>query len=173
MSARVDALIAGYRHEVRNRWLLTWASRLISLFLCGLYVYLLMVLGRDDPFYISLNLVGFVTGLSGIVILFYYEVPGVVRALHGPDPALADDAWEAIERLRPQLMPRLLADLNLPPDERPELARTLDRAGVVRLTEARARDRWRTFGPIYLAGFSVALAAYLWLVFTWVPETIR
>ncbi|MCY1062300.1 hypothetical protein [Nannocystis sp. SCPEA4] len=173
MSARVDALVAGYRREVVHRWLLTWSGRLISLFLAGLYIYLLMVLGRDDPFYITLNLVAFVNGLSGFAIALYYEVPGVVRALHSPDPALADDAWEAVERLRPELMPRLLVDLNLPPDERPALAQTLDRAGVVRLTEARARDRWRTIGPIYFAVYIVALAAYLWLVYSWTPETIR
>ncbi|WP_434414937.1 hypothetical protein [Nannocystis pusilla] len=173
MATRVDVLVAGYRAEVRNRWLLTWGGRLVSLYLAGLYIYLLMVLGLDDPFYISLNLVAMVTGLSGFVTAFYYEIPGVVRALHGPDPALADDAWEAIERLRPELMPRLLVDLNLPPDERPELARSLDRAGVVRLTEARARDRWRTIGPIYLVGFTLALAGYMWLVHTWEPATIR
>ncbi|WAS98981.1 hypothetical protein [Nannocystis punicea] len=173
MSARVDALAAGYRREVLHRWLLTWAGRLVSLYLAFLYVYLLMFLGRDDPFYISLNLVAFVVGMSGFVTAFYYEVPGIVRALHSPDPALADDAWAAIERLRGELLPRLLVDLNVPADERPELARTLDRAGVVRLTEARARDRWRTIGPLYLAGFTVALAAYFWLLYTWVPATIR
>ncbi|MBZ5710952.1 hypothetical protein [Nannocystis pusilla] len=173
MSARVDALVAGYRREVVHRRLLTWSGRLMSLFLAGLYIYLLMVLGRDDPFYITLNLVAFVNGLSGFAIALYYEVPGVVRALHSPDPALADDAWAAVERLRPVLMPRLLVDLNLPPDERPVLAQTLDRAGVVRLTQARARDRWRTIGPIYFAGYTVALAAYLWLVYSWAPETVR
>lgn len=173
MSARVDALVAGYRRELVNRWLLTWGCRLGSLALAGLYIYLLMWLGRDDPFYITLSLVAIVHGLSGFVIAFYYEVPGVVRLLHDPDPALADDAWAAVERLRPELLPRLLVDLNLPPDERPALAQTLDRAGIVRLTEARARDRWRTLGPIYFAVYLVAMTAYLWLVYAWVPETIR
>lgn len=170
--SRVDALVRGYRREVLHRWLLLRGCQLGSVLLAGLFIYLTMFLGRADAFYITINLAAIVHGLSGFVILFYYEVPGVVRALHVPDPALADDAWAATERLRDDLLPRLLHDLNLPPDDRPELLRTLDRAGVVRLTEARARDRWRTIGPIYFAVYLVAMTAYLWLVFTWEPEIV-
>lgn len=168
--ARVDGLIRGYRREALQRRLITYACRLGSVFLAGLFIYFAMVLGYGDAFYITISLVAIVHGLSAYVALFYYEVPALVRALHAPDPALADDAWAALERLRPELLPRLFVDLNVPPDERAARVQTIDRPTLVRLTEARARDRWRTIGPVYLVCYLLALSGYLYLVFTHVPE---
>lgn len=174
MSAdRIALLVRGYRREVMHRRLLTWACRLGSVFLAGLFCYLVMVLGYGDAFYITLSLVAIVHGLSAYGILFYYEVPGLVRALHDPDPALADDAWAAIERLRPELLPRLFIDLDVPPDRRADLVSAIDRPTLAGMTAARTRDRWRTIGPIYLVVYVLALSAYLYLVFTHVPELVH
>lgn len=170
MRPRVRALIAGYRREVWQRRLFAVAFVLGAVFFPGLYLYLLIGLGRTDTFYITLSLATIVHALSRLVVLFYFEVPGVVRDLHSSDLALADDAWAAIEHLRPELLPRLLIDLNVPADERSTLASDLDRPGLIRLTEARAHDRWRTIGPIYLVGYLLTLSAYLYLVYSHEPE---
>lgn len=167
----VHALVRGFRREALHRRLFVLAGRLGSLGFAAVYLYLLIVLGRSDVFYVTLSLASIVTGLSGFVVALYYEVPGVVRALH--DPARADAAWAAIDRLRPELLPRLLGDLGVPPDERPALVQTIDRDALVRLTAARAADRWRTIGPIYLAGYLVLLAGYLVLLARFEPEVIR
>lgn len=162
---RVDALIADYRREWRNRRVFLLAARLGAAALSLLYLWVLMVEGREEAFYITLSLAAVVVGLSGYVALFYYEVPQVVRNLHGGDAALADASWAAIERLRPELLPRLLSDLNTDPEGRPALVESGTREELVRLTAPRAQDRWRTIGPIYLAGFLPLLAGYLALVY--------
>lgn len=166
-----DALVAGFRREALHRRLFTLACRLGSVAFALVYLDLLIVYGRSDVFYVTLSLASIVTGLSGIVVALYYEVPGVVRALH--DPARADAAWAAIDRLRPELLPRLFADLGVAPDERAGLVASIDRDALVRLTAERARDRWRARGPIYLAAYLVLLAGYLVLLVRFEPEVIR
>lgn len=169
--AAVTALVRGFRREALHRRLFVIAGRLASFGFAALYLYILIVLGHSDVFYVTLSLASIVTGLSGFIAAFYYEVPGVVRALH--DPTRADAAWTAIDRLRPDLLPRLLEDIGVPPDERPALVQTIDRDALVRLTAARAADRWRTIGPLYLAGYLVVLAGYLVLLARFEPEVIR
>lgn len=171
MEDAASALVRGFRREALHRRLFVITGRLASFGFAALYLYILIGLGRSDVFYVTLSLASIVTGLSGLVVALYYEVPGVVRALH--DPARADAAWAAIERLRPELLPRLFEDLGVPPDERAALVDTLGRDALVRLTAARAADRWRTIGPIYLAAYLVLLAGYLVLLARFEPEVIR
>lgn len=59
--ARVDALVRGYRREHLHRVLLTWACRLGSVFLAGLFIYLVML------------------ALSGYLYLVLTHVPEVVH----------------------------------------------------------------------------------------------
>ena len=66
-SDRVHTLIAGYHREVLHRRLFTLACRLGSVCLAGLYVYLLIGLGRADAFYITLSLAAIVHGPSASV----------------------------------------------------------------------------------------------------------
>ncbi len=167
----VDALVRGFRREALLRRIFVVAGRLTSFGLSALYLYILIGLGHSDVFYVTLPIATIVTGLSGFVIAFYFEVPAVVRALH--DPARADAAWAAVDRLRPELLPRLLEDLGVGPDERPALVAAIDRDALVRLTAARAADRWRTWGPVYLAGYLVVMALYLVVLARFEPEVIR
>ena len=162
--ARIDALVAGYRREVWRRRLLLLACRLGALALVGLYFYVGVGLGRTDLFYISINLAAVVTGLSSFAVLAYYEVPQVVRDLHGDDPALADAAWAAIERLRGELFPRLAEALWI----RPERLEGADRSTLLALTAPRVRSR--RWGRIYLLVYLLALAAFLALLALYDPR---
>lgn len=178
MSARVtppdaDTLVAGWRREVRLHRLFALACRLGSLTFAGLFLYYTMARGHWDVFYLTLSLASLVTGLSGLVVMLYFEVPAVVRALHSADLVEADAAWAAIERLRPELLPRLFEDLGkVRPEERAALAASIDRAALVQMTAARAGDRWRVIGPYYLVGYVIVVGAYAVLLATFEPETI-
>jgi uncharacterized membrane protein YraQ (UPF0718 family) len=170
---RVDSLVAEYRRERRHRRLFAHATRLGSAGFGILFCYYTMWLGYWDVFYQSLSLASLVTGMSGLVVMLNYEVPGVVRALHSRDPAEADAAWAAIERLRPELLPQLFSDVGgVRPEERAALAATIDRARVLEMTAARAADRWRTVGPYYLIGVLIALALYLVVLVMFEPDPI-
>ena len=164
--ARIDALVAGYRREVRRRGLLLLACRLGALALVALYFFIGVGLGRTDLFYISINLAAVITGLSSFVVLSYYELPQVVRDLHSDDPALADASWAAIERLRGELLPRLGEALWI----RPERLEGVDRPGLLALTAARARRSSRRWGRTYLRVYLLALAAFLTLLALYDPR---
>lgn len=168
----VDDFVAGFRREAALRRLFTWATRLGSAVFAGLFIYYTMVLGHWDVFYLSLSFVSMATGLSGLIVMLYFEVPGVVRALHSADAAEADAAWAAIDRLRPELLPHLFSDLGVRPEEREALVGAIDRAALLTLTAARAGDRWRILGPYYLAGYLLALAAYVVVLVRFEPELI-
>lgn len=168
---RVDAMVAAYRREQRHRRLFSHASRLGSAGFGILFCYYTMWLGYWDVFYQSLSLASLVTGMSGLVVMLYYEVPAVVRALH--DPAEADAAWAAIEQLRPELLPQLFSDIGqVRPEERAALAATIDRATIIEMTAARATDRWRRIGPYYLIGVVIAIAVYLVVLVVFEPDPI-
>jgi hypothetical protein len=170
---RVDELVADYRREVLVHRLFTLATRLGSLIFAGLFLYYTMWLGHWDVFYQSLSAASVVTGVSGLMVMLYFEVPAVVRALHSGDAAEADAAWAAIERLRPELLPRLFADIGaVRPEERAALAASIDRAALMKMTAARAADRWRTVGPYYLIGYALALALYVVVLVRFEPDVI-
>lgn len=169
---RVDQLVAGFRREAALRRRFTWAVRLGSITFAGLFLYYTMALARWDVFYLTLCFASTATGLSGLVVMLYFEVPAVVRALHSAEPAEADAAWAAIEQLRPELLPGLFADVGVRPEEHQALVGTIDRPALLTLTAARAHDRWRTVGPYYLVGYLIALGLYLLVLVTFEPETI-
>lgn len=165
MPGRIDLLLAAYRRERLHRRLFTWALRLCSLGLAGLYLYYLIGLGRDDIFYLWLTLGSIVSGLSGLVVIAYYELPQLVRDLH--DPTLGDDAWAAIDALRGELLPRLFTDIGAAPEP------GIDRAGLVRLTAPRLDNPWRRLAPLYLVVFLALLVGLLVLVVGHEPEILR
>lgn len=165
MTERALALLAAHRREQRLRRLFTWAARVASLVFAGLYLYFLMGLGRDDVFYLWLTLGSVLSGLSGLVVIAYFQIPGLVRALH--DPARAADAGAAIASSRGELLPRLFLDLGEPVD----LDASLE--ALVRLSAPRLATFWRRFAPFYLILLLAALAAILAAVFSYTPEPVR
>lgn len=168
---RVDELVADYRREVLVHSLFKQATRLGSLTFAGLFLYYTMWRGYWDVFYQSLSAASLVTGVSGLMVMLYYEVPAVVRALHSGDAAEADAAWAAIERLRPELLPQLFEDLGaVRPEERTALAASIDRPALLTMTAARATDRWRIVGPYFLIGYLIALALYVVVLVTFEPD---
>lgn len=166
----VDQLIADYRRERRARRLWMLACRLTALGLLALYLYVGIVLGRSDVFYVTISLAGLVTGLSSFVVIFYFEIPQLVRNLHGDDPQLADASWSAIDRLRGELLPPLFEVLWVMPGQYEALLRELDRPKLAAMTAARGRDPWRRWGRIYLVVFLLALAAFLALIALYDPR---
>lgn len=168
--ATVDRIVAEYRREVLLRRVFTIACRLGGLGFIALYFYFGIVLERTEVFYITLNLAGVATGLSSFVVILYFEIPQVVRDLHGADTARADASWAAIERLRGEVLPRLFDALWMRPEERDALVRSIDRPTLVQMTAERARDRWRRRGKIYLGVYLTLAALYLALVALYDPR---
>lgn len=165
MTDRVPALLAAHRREQRLRRLFTWAARLASLTFAVLYLYFLMGLGRDDVFYLLLTLGSLLSGLSGLVVIAYFQLPGLVRALH--DPARAAAAAAAIASIRAELLPRLFHDLGEPVDL------DVSPEALVRLSAPRLATFWRRFAPLYLVLLLAALAAILAAVFSYAPPPLR
>lgn len=168
--AAVDRIVAEYRREVVLRGLFTIACRAGALAFVALYFYFGIYLERTEVFYVTLNLAGVATGLSSFVVIFYFEIPQVVRDLHGADASRADASWAAIERLRGELLPRLFDALWMRPEERDALVRSIDRPTLVRMTAERAQDRWRRRGKIYLGVYGTLAALYLALVAFYDPR---
>jgi hypothetical protein len=171
---RVDELVADYRREVRVHRRFTLATRLGSVAFAGLFLYYTMWLGYWDVFYQSLSAASLVTGVSGLMVMLYFEVPTVVRALHSGDAAEADAAWAAIERLRLELLPRLFQDIGaVRPEERDALAASIDRAALIKMTAERATDRWRKVGPYFLIVYLIALVVYVVVLVRFEPDMIN
>jgi len=166
----VDRLIADYHRELRARRLWMLACRLTALGLLTLYLYVGIALGRSEVFYVSISLAGLITGLSSFVVIFYFEVPQLVRNLHGDDPQLADASWSAIDRLRGELLPRIFEVFWVKPSHYEALCRELDRPQLVEMTAARGRDPWRRWGKIYLVAYLLLLAAFLALIALYDPS---
>jgi hypothetical protein len=164
--AEVDALVAAQRRERarRRRWML--ACRLGALGFAGWYLWLLIVAGRDDVFYISVSLFGIATGLSGFVVDAYYDPPLLVRNLHRPDDRLRRASWAALERLREELLIPLIRDLGVRADQYDAVVAGIDADDLARRTAPKlARDR-RRFGRIYLAVYVPVALAFITFIAT-------
>ncbi len=165
----VAALIAAQRRELvnRRRWMI--AARLTSLSFATWYLVTLIGLGRDAPFYLLISIFAVVTGLSGLVIVNYFDPPLLLRNLHRPDTATAAN-WSALQALRRELLPPLVQDLGVP--EGPERDALFADGGadvLVRQTASKMRGDRQRFGRIYLAVYLVLAAALIVAVCTYSP----
>ena len=166
----VARLIAAQRAELRRRraWIL--ACRLASLGFAAWYLELLILEGRDAPFYISINLFAIFTGLSGLVVVNYFDPPLLIRNLHGPDEGLRAASLAALEPLRGEILPPLLGDLGVAAGpERDVLVATIDADELVRRTAGQSRGDRRRFGRIYLVVYLALASAFIALVCTHEP----
>ncbi len=166
MSA-VTALIAQQRAELRRRRAWVLACRLASLGFAAWYLELIIIEGRDDVFYISINLFAIFTGLSGLVAFNYFDPPLLIRNLHLPDASLRAASLAALDPLRGEILPPLLHDLGVPPGpERDALVASIDADELVRRTAGKLRGDRRRFGRIYLAVYLLLAVGFIALVCT-------
>lgn len=160
----ITRLIAAQRAELRRRraWIL--ACRFASLGFAVWYLELLIVEGRNAPFYISINLFAVFTGLSSLVVYNYFDPPLLIRNLHGPDPLRAA-SFAALDPLRGEILPPLLHDLGVPEGpERDVLVATIDAPELVRRTAGKLRGDRQRFGRIYLVVYLVLAFGFIALV---------
>lgn len=164
---RVAEVIAAQRSELRRRraWIL--ATRCTSLALAAWYLEMIIREGKDAPFYITVNLVAIVVGVSVLVVFNYYDPPLVVRHLHGPDGPLRRASVVALESLRDQVLPPLLQDLGVPEPERGRLVASITADELVRRTATRMHGDRKKFGRIYLAILVPLLLGFIALVATY------
>ena len=163
----VARLIAAQRAELRRRraWIL--ACRFASLGFAAWYLELLILEGRDAPFYISINLFAIFTGLSGLVAFNYFDPPLLIRNLHLPYASLRAASLAALDPLRGEILPPLLHDLGVPPGpERDALVASIDADELVRRTAGKLRGDRRRFGRIYLAVYLLLAVGFIALVCT-------
>jgi hypothetical protein len=166
VAALIPGLIAAQRAELRRRRLWVVATRCVSLGLAAWYLEMLIIEGKDDPFYISVNLAALVVGVSMLVVFNYFDPPLLVRNLHGPDGPLRRASFAALGPLRGLLLPSLLQDLGVAEPERERLVAGIDADDLVRRTAARMQGDRRRFGRIYLAIVLPLLLGFIVLVAT-------
>lgn len=158
-------LFAAQRRELvlRRRWLL--ATRLGSLAFAAWYLTLIIVLGRDAPFYLLVSVFAVVTGLSGIVVVNYFDPPLLLRNLHRADDDVRAASWRALQAIRHELLPPIVQDLGVPEGpERDALVHTADADELVRRTAHKLRGDRRRFGRIWLVAYLVVAAGFIALV---------
>lgn len=162
----VNALIAAQHRELRRRraWIL--GLRLAGLAFAAWYLELLIIEGKDAPFYITVNLAAIVTGLSSLVAVNYYDPPLLVRNLHGADGPLRRASIAALDRMRELLLSPLLQDLGVGEPERGRLVATIAVDDLVRRTADKLRGDRKRFGRIYLAIYLPLLLGFIILVAT-------
>lgn len=165
--ATIAAMVAGQRRELRRRrrWIL--ACRFGSLSFAAWYLHIIIIQGLDAAFYITVNLFAIVTGLSGFVASNYYDPPLLVRRLHDEDPATRRTAWLALQRLRQEILPTLLQDLQITEPERSRLVAEIDADELVRRTAPKLRGDRKKFGRIWLAVYVPIAIAFIVLVATY------
>ncbi len=166
LAPEVAALVAAQRAELRRRRAWVLATRCTSLALAAWYLEMLIVEGKDAPFYISVNLAAITVGISVLVVFNYYDPPLLIRNLHGPDSPLRRASVAALDPLRGELLPRLLQDLGVGEPERGRLVASIDAEELTRRTTSRMQSDPRRFGRIYLAIFLPTLIAFIILVAT-------
>ena len=148
----VAGLIAAQRAELRRRRAWVLACRLGSLGFAAWYLYLIIVEGRDAPFYILINLFAVATGMSGFVADMYFDPPLLIRALHGPESPRRAASWAALQPLRGEILPPLLHDLGVAPGpERDRVVAHIDPREPVPPTAGKMRGDRKKFGRIWLA----------------------
>lgn len=170
MTADADALITAQRRELRarRRWIV--ATRTASLSFAAWYLVLIIALGRDDPFYLFVSVAAVITGLSGIVVVNYFDPPLLLRNLHDPRTATPAN-WQALAAVRAELLPPIVQDLGIPEGpERDRLIATADADELVRRTADKMRGDRRRFGRIYLGVYLVAALAFILRVCTYDPS---
>lgn len=169
LAPEVTALIAAQRAELRRRraWIL--ATRCTSLALAAWYLEMLIVEGKDAPFYISVNLAAIAVGISVLVVFNYYDPPLLIRNLHAPDSPLRRASVAALDPLRGELLPPLLQDLGVGEPERGRLVVSIDADDLVRRTASRLHGDPKKFGRIYLAILVPLLLGFIILVATYQP----
>jgi hypothetical protein len=158
-------LLAAQRREfvVRRRWLL--ATRLTSLAFAAWYLTLLIGFGRDAPFYLLVSVFAVVTGLSGLVVVNYFDPPLLLRNLHRPDDDVRAASWRALQAIRHELLPPIVQDLGVPEGpERDALIHTADLDELVRRPAPKLRGDRRRFGRIWLIAYLVVAAGVITLV---------
>lgn len=167
VAALIPGLIAAQQTELRRRRQWIVATRCASLGLAAWYLEMLILEGKDDPFYIAVNLAAIIVGVSVLVVFNYFDPPLLVRNLHGPDGPLRRASFAALGPLRGLLLPSLLQDLGVREPERGRLVADIDADDLVRRTAAKMQGDPRRFGRIYLAIFLPLLLGFIVLVATY------
>jgi|GEM_PF-2806289 len=88
-----------WRGELRRASLATWSLRVGTLAGVTAYLYVMIGLKRTDSFYLIFNLFAVFCGLSQLVVIERYRVPGFLeRAARGEpvDPEAARALWAEI-----------------------------------------------------------------------------
>ncbi len=163
------ALVLAQRRELRTRRQWVLACRFASLGFAAWYLEMIIVEGKDSPFYILVNLFAVVTGVSGFVAFNYFDPPLLIRNLHAPDSPLRRASWAALHELRGELLPTMLQDLGITEPTRAELVEHIELADLVRRTAPTLRGDRKRFGRIYLAVYLPVAAAFIYLVATYRP----
>ena len=163
----VAALVLAQQRERRlqRRWIL--ACRFASLSFAAWYLEIIIIEGKDSPFYIFVNLFAVLTGLSGFIAFNYFDPPLLIRNLHGEDEALRRASWAALQPLRGELLPTMLQDLGLAEPERSRLVAEIDLEDLRRRTAPRLRGDRKRLGRIWLAVYLPAALAFIYVVATW------
>jgi hypothetical protein len=167
LAPEVAALLVAQRRELRlqRRWVL--ACRFASLAFAAWYLEIIIIEGKDSAFYIFVNLWAVVTGLSGFIAFNYFDPPLLIRNLHGPDEALRQASWEALQPLRGELLPTMLQDLGIADPDRSRLVAEIDLEDLRRRTAPKLRGDRKRLGRIWLAIYLPCALAFIYLVATW------
>jgi len=165
--AEVAALVLAQRRErkLQRRWVL--ACRFASLSFAAWYLEIIIIEGKDSPYYVFVNLWAVLTGMSGFIAFNYFDPPLLIRNLQGPDSPLRRASWAALQPLRAELLPTLLQDLGLADPERTRLVAEIDLEDLRRRTAPKLRGDRKRFGRIWLALYVPAALAFIYVVATY------
>ena len=166
-TADTAGLVRAQRRELRlrRRWIL--ACRFASLGFAAWYLEIIIIEGKDSPFYIFVNLFAVLTGMSGFVASNYFDPPLLIRNIHAAQGPLRRASWAALQELRGELLPTLLQDLGVPASERARVAAEIDLEELRRRTAPRLRRDRRRLGRIWLAVYVPVALAFTSVVATY------
>lgn len=150
----------------KQRW--SRAVSATSLSLVVIYLWLLLLLRVEEPFYLFVNLIAIVTGLCNVIVYRVYELPTILAEL----PRLSEHDrrinFAAIEPFRAELLGHVLTSLRLA--RRKEEAAALDDDELVRRLTALERPNWRKIGIACFVAWLVTMPAALVGIATHRPQ---
>jgi hypothetical protein len=172
-SAKPDPEAVAHRREAHERERiarLAWTTvvGIFALSLLLFYVFLLVGVRVEDPFYLILNFVATITGLSNVVVYRVYELPTILAELPRASEQQRRINLAAIEPIRAELLGRSLRSLGLARTEAEGAG--LDDDELIRRLTGLKRPDWPKIGRRYLIGYVIVATVILTIIATYPTE---